>query len=1040
MTLPLGKKLSIRSMVYVAGAPIPFFWPMRAFIHHNPLHGLEKLHFADAVKKAEKLFHANTFLKRSQYQGYLADGKLSRGSLLASVKTIVENHDDVPGIDLNEWLLNILTNQSASLPTQDLFSDVDAVKQVLSGAGYPQDIKMSDDQLRGFLNEKFPPEQPVYESFDLLYGTNIGDELDELVVKACLNFFDEGQSVWKMPAREEGFFRAWSKVATRNGWFSKQANHIRQITQAAESAEGVINHVMELLNVPEEYWISYFTRELSRLHGWVGFIRWRENSNDYYWAEQYPGDLVEYLAIRLTLSAILLEENSQKNALFTQNAIRHAIEEDTLNTFLRYELYSGNIVPTLSQSVEEAFSIGKGALIEKMRDEYLTQKVYQNALQSAKSLTKLSALASTSIDLQTLSVENLQILLHAIMDLEDKEGMIWLSALEDHATNSLLEKISYIDAPPREKRPFVQALFCIDTRSERIRRIIESVGDYQTFGIAGFFGVPFSFMELGKGSENHLCPILLTPKNLVLEISREEWVVDQAGITALEKALHDLKESILTPFVTVEAVGLLFGFDMLGKTLAPSVYNRWRKHLNHEKPSTQLLLDKLSRQQADSIVRAVQRAVIAQAIENDLGISIENITDDMVRELRERALGHERDCSGFKDKLGINDEAALNFIDKLRNTYKINTYYSRIQLERLGRIGFSIDEQANFVSQALSSIGLVGQFSRFVLLVGHGSASENNPYESALDCGACGGDHGLVNARALAQMANKPQVRNKLKQQGLVIADDVWFIPVLHNTTTDELTLYDLELLPSSHLIYIDRLRTGLRSASHLCAMERLPTLQPDKQYDDPVKAFADIQRNAMDWSQVRPEWGLSRNAYFIIGKRDMTADTNLEGRSFLHSYDYKADPKCRLLENILGGPLVVGQWINMEHYFSTVDNEHLGSGSKVYHNVAGRFGVMTGNLSDLRTGLPSQTVLKNGSPYHEPMRLITIIQAPFEHAFKAVEEVASVKRLVVNYWIRLIIIDPETNKIHRYENDEWIIQTSLNTEEKNQFLEENAV
>ena len=246
----------------------------------------------------------------------------------------------------------------------------------------------------------------------------------------------------------------------------------------------------------------------------------------------------------------------------------------------------------------------------------------------------------------------------------------------------------------------------------------------------------------------------------MLEISREEWVIDEAGITALEKALHDLKESILTPFVTVEAVGLLFGFDMVGKTLVPSVYNRWRKHLNHEKPPTQLLLDKLSRQQADSIVRAVQRAVIAQAVENDLAIPIENITDDMIRELRERALGNERDCSGFKDKLGIEDEVALNFIDKLRNTYKINPYYSRIQLERLGRIGFSIDEQANFVSQALSSIGLVGQFSRFVLLVGHGSASENNPYESALDCGACGGDHGLVNARALAQMANKPQVRS----------------------------------------------------------------------------------------------------------------------------------------------------------------------------------------------------------------------------------------------------------------------------------------
>jgi hypothetical protein len=125
-------------------------------------------------------------------------------------------------------------------------------------------------------------------------------------------------------------------------------------------------------------------------------------------------------------------------------------------------------------------------------------------------------------------------------------------------------------------------------------------------------------------------------------------------------------------------------------------------------------------------------------------------------------------------------------------------------------------------------------------------------------------------------------------------------------------------------------------------------------------------------------------------------------------------------LENILTGPLVVGQWINMEHYFSAVDNERFGSGSKVYHNVAGRFGVMTGNLSDLRTGLPSQTVLRNGRPYHEPMRLITVIEAPFAQAQAAVENVVTVKRLVRNGWIRLIIVDPESADVHLFDDGEW--------------------
>jgi uncharacterized protein YbcC (UPF0753/DUF2309 family) len=245
-------------------------------------------------------------------------------------------------------------------------------------------------------------------------------------------------------------------------------------------------------------------------------------------------------------------------------------------------------------------------------------------------------------------------------------------------------------------------------------------------------------------------------------------------------------------------------------------------------------------------------------------------------------------------------------------------------------------------------------------------------------------------------------------------------VPGFHNTTTDEIQLHDMDLLPPSHLVYIDRLSNGLQSATKLCAAERLPTLQSNATDIDPAGAYRSAQRNASDWSQVRPEWGLSRNAAFVIARRHVTEQLNLDGRVFLHSYDYRCDPKGRLLENILAGPLVVGQWINMEHYFSTVDNEHYGSGSKAYHNVAGRFGVMTGNLSDLRTGLPSQTVLKDGQPYHEPMRLLTVIEAPFDHARGAIESVANVKGLVYNGWVRMAIADPVTGIHHIYEDGDW--------------------
>ena len=181
-----------------------------------------------------------------------------------------------------------------------------------------------------------------------------------------------------------------------------------------------------------------------------------------------------------------------------------------------------------------------------------------------------------------------------------------------------------------------------------------------------------------------------------------------------------------------------------------------------------------------------------------------------------------------------------------------------------------------------------------------------------------------------------------------------------------------------------------------------------------------DARRNAVDWSQVRPEWGLAGNTYFIIGRRALTRGQTLAGRAFLHSYDYRTDTKRRLLESILTGPLMVGQWINMEHYFSTVDNERFGSGSKAYHNVAGHIGVMIGNFSDLRIGLPAQTVLNNGKPFHRPLRLITVIEAPFDQALASVNGVVTVKRLVRQGWIRLIVIDPQTHITHIHENDRW--------------------
>ena len=213
---------------------------------------------------------------------------------------------------------------------------------------------------------------------------------------------------------------------------------------------------------------------------------------------------------------------------------------------------------------------------------------------------------------------------------------------------------------------------------------------------------------------------------------------------------------------------------------------------------------------------------------------------------------------------------------------------------------------------------------------------------------------------------------------------DTHFLAGQVDTTTDDVRLFDLEDVPPTHRKDVARLLEDLREAAQLTSQERSVRFPEVTAALPLAHARTFVQERSVDWSQVRPEWGLAGNTTFIIGRRDLTKGLNLAGRVFLHSYDYREDPTNRLLEVIMTGPQVVGQWINMEHYFSAVDNEVYGSGSKIYHNVVGRVGIMSGPWSDLRLGLARQTVMSGETPYHEPMRLLAVIEAPRAHIGKA--------------------------------------------------------
>lgn len=484
----------------------------------------------------------------------------------------------------------------------------------------------------------------------------------------------------------------------------------------------------------------------------------------------------------------------------------------------------------------------------------------------------------------------------------------------------------------------IQAVFCIDVRSETYRRNLENLDDnIETFGFAGFFGIPIKYVPIAHQTGIAQCPVLLTTGPVIKEELSNE--VDTA--LAIQKRQTELKFKQSWKYFKSSAVSCFSFVSPLGLTYLPKLFT-------------------------DSF--GLSRPVPDPT---KIGISKENFKHRKVV---------------LDKKVGVTETTGISF-----------------------------DDQCTIAKNILKAMSLNDNYGKYILIVGHGSESVNNPHASGLDCGACGGNSGESNAKVAAAILNNANVRAYLVEMGMNLPKETVFLACLHNTTTDDISIFNEDEVIQENSNELNQIKQLLSKASHTSRIERSRKMQIDANFDK------EVRMRSTDWSQTRPEWGLAGCHSFIVAPRERSKKINFDGKAFLHSYDWKLDQDFPILELIMTAPMIVTSWINLQYYASTVDNDKFGSGNKTLHNVTAGVGVIEGGNGDLRVGLPLQSVFDGENYQHEPVKLNVIVEAPLDAMNRIIEKHKMVRDLCNNGWIHLLAMNENGKISDRYIGDlEW--------------------
>ncbi len=973
--------LRLREVIEHAAQLFPPQGPINVFIAQNTLQALEHLPFHEAAKKAIPIFGCHSYLTEDRYRESLNRGRIR----FADLQEVLEQDlgerawEKIPCFGNRlELRLAMLQYPLRTGPTEELVwyvAEANALRRIREEASSAvrgrmiaetrrwvvRDLRVgngSADKKTHRRNSKSLSElldrfgestietwsEDDWESFtlqalwrtccdgvrdlppyttppalssrhrDLLMEVTGADSdvlVNEILIRFCAAFLDQGLAHWSLPRRDEGFYHAFCAMYREPGWMPDRWRRglDRELARLEDQGIGPLQSILEsleMLGIAHEDWDEFLTATMIALRGWGGMLHQIELRSDRAVHPVPQGSLIEFLAIRLVLDRFALAYTARNELGFTG-------------------------------SLSELRDVARQQV-----DKHWPPSVEQRAFL----VFQLAQVLGLSPDiLDRLEKSEWAILLEEIEAFTGLERRrIFHLAYEQRLRNQTLDAVAVHSrhVTGRPASPQLQVVCCLDEREESFRRHMEELApSIETFGVAGFFNIPMYYRGAADAHFVPLCPIVIRPQHWVTE-----GVGDEQGKAHRRRALtrralgtashqfHLGSRTFALGALLAGSVGVLASVPLVARILFPRMTARVRRMVSRimqTPPLTSLHLER-----------------------SDPTPGQEN-----------------------------------------------------------GQLGFSLTEMVEVGERFLRDIGLTSGFARVIVLLGHGSHSLNNPHNSAYNCGACGGAAGGPNARAMAQILNDARVRESLTARGLNLPVETIFVGGLHNTCNDAVNFYDLDRIPETHRQEFETHRRVIDASCDRNAHERCRRFMSAPLTLSFSAAREHVEERAEDLAQTRPELGHSTNAITVVGRREWTRGLFLDRRAFLASYDpTQDDADTTILARILQAAFPVCGGINLQYYFSHVDNNGFGAGTKLPHNLSGLVGVMDGAASDLRTGLPWQ-----GVDIHEPVRSVFIIETTPEAMLRIMDRDEIIGRMCRNCWVQLTLLHPQTREISVFQN-----------------------